>query len=113
MAAALLVPWVIRLLSLSLVLICCSTWLYSTSCWVKVLESIGLVGSWFFNWVVSSDRKVEKLPDSWLIALALLVVPLVLVVDGVEVAEETVMAIPGCPTAHRAARDKRWLQWWK
>ena len=50
MAPALLVPWVIRVLRLVLVSICCSTWLYITSCWVNWLESIGLVGSWFFSW---------------------------------------------------------------
>src|ERR1700755_3259374 len=98
MLAALLVPWVIRVLRLSLVSICCSTWLYITSCWVNWLESIGLVGSWFFSWGVSSVRKVEKLPDSWLIASV--DVPVVLVAaEGVEVAEETVMITPGYPAA--------------
>src|SRR5258708_16671320 len=68
MPAALLVPWEISVLRLSLVLICCSTWLYITSCWVNWLESIGLVGSWFLSWVVNSVRKVEKLPDNCFIA---------------------------------------------
>src|SRR5579863_5377447 len=79
MAEALLEPWLIRLCRLVLVLICCSTWLYSTSCWVNSLESIGLVGSWFLSWVVSSVRKVWKLPDSWLKASLPVVVPLALV----------------------------------
>src|SRR5437870_2616927 len=64
MAPALVVFWPIRLLRLVLVSICCSTWLYITSCWVKALESIGLVGSWFLSWVVSRVRNVEKFPDS-------------------------------------------------
>src|ERR1700744_4127436 len=85
MADALLLPWVIRVCRLGLESICCSTWLYSTSCWGKVLESIGLVGSWFFSCVVSRVRKVEKLPDSWFSALAPVVVPLVLVVGVVGV----------------------------
>src|SRR5665213_2402917 len=63
-AAALLVPCAMRVLRLALESICCSTWLYITSCWVKALESIGLVGSWFFNCVVKRVRKVEKFPDS-------------------------------------------------
>src|SRR6478609_10585770 len=74
MAAALLLPCAIRLLRLSLVPICCSTWLYITSCWVKALESIGLVGSWFLSWVVSRVRKVEKFPDSCFIELDVSVV---------------------------------------
>src|SRR5579872_3691178 len=79
MAEALLEPCVIRVCRLVLVLICCSTWLYSTSCWVNWLESIGLVGSWFLSCVVSSVRNVWKLPDSWLKALLLVVLPLALV----------------------------------
>jgi hypothetical protein len=35
---------------------------------VKALESIGLVGSWFFNCVVSRVRKVEKLLDNCFVA---------------------------------------------
>src|ERR1700759_365208 len=98
MAEAFVVPWLIRVFRLSLVLICCSTWLYITSCWVKVLESIGLVGSWFLSWVVSSVRKVEKLPDSWLIESV--VADAAVVAAGVEVAEVTVMITPGYPAAH-------------
>src|ERR1700742_417284 len=96
MVAALLVPWVIRVLRLSLVSICCSTWLYITSCWVNWLESIGLVGSWFFNCVVSKVRKVEKLLDRSFIASGCVLVA----VAGVEAAGVTVMALsfrPGCP----------------
>src|SRR5580692_3065409 len=73
-----LVPWLIRVCRLVLVLICCSTWLNSTNCWVNWLESIGLVGSWFLSWVVSSVRKVLKLPDRLAIASGVEVVPLVL-----------------------------------
>src|SRR5215469_1080227 len=97
MAAALLVPWLIRVCRFVLVLICCSTWLYSTSCWVNWLESIGLVGSWFLSWVVSKVRKVWKLPDSWLNASLLVVVPLTLVapvVPGVGVVVGVVVADP-------------------
>src|SRR5579859_485224 len=111
MEEALVVPWVIRVLRLSLVLICCSTWLYITSCWVNWLESIGLVGSWFFSCVVSKVRKVEKLLDRSAIAFGWLV--LVVLVAGVELAGVTVMALsfrPGCPAVHRLGRDRRcWL----
>src|SRR5215469_16701980 len=91
MAAALLVPWLIRVCRLVLALICCSTWLYSTSCWVNWLESIGLVGSWFLSWVVSKVRNVWKLPDSWLNALLLVVLPLALV--DVELAAVPVVGV--------------------
>src|SRR5579883_1576977 len=84
MAEAPVVPWLIRVLRLSLVSICCSTWLYITSCWVKALESIGLVGSWFLSWVVSRVRKVEKLPDSCFIASGVLLLLLLGVVLGGE-----------------------------
>src|ERR1700742_4842799 len=113
MLAALLVPWEIRVLRLSLVLICCSTWLYITSCWVNSLESIGLVGSWFFSWVVSKVRKVEKLLDRSAIASGWLVLVVLAVVAGVDVAGVTVMALsfrPGCPAVRRLGRDRRcWL----
>ena len=45
-----------------LVVICSATAVNCTSWLVKVLASIGLVGSWFFSCVVSSDRKSLKLP---------------------------------------------------
>src|SRR6202046_4447117 len=45
-------------------LTCCSTDANSTSCWVNWLVSSGLSGSWFCNCVVSSVRKVLKLPAS-------------------------------------------------
>src|ERR1700748_2339065 len=90
MAEALLLPWVIRVCRLVLESICCSTWLYSTSCWVKVLESIGLVGSWFLSWLVSKVRKVLKLPDSCDIASELDDVP-----DDVAAAGFCVVLVPG------------------
>src|SRR5215475_11709458 len=46
----------------SLVLSCCSTPANSTSCWVNWLVSSGESGFWFCSCVVSSDRKVWKLP---------------------------------------------------
>ncbi len=46
-----------------------------TSCWVKVLESIGLVGSWFLSWLVSRVRNVLKFPDSCDIASELAALP--------------------------------------
>src|SRR6201986_3372389 len=45
---------------LLLVLICCSTWLNETSCWVNWFVSSGDSGSWFCSCVVSSVRKVLK-----------------------------------------------------
>src|ERR1051326_1272786 len=47
-----------------LVLICCSTALNSTSCWVNWLVSIGDVGSWFLSCVVSSVRNVLRFDPS-------------------------------------------------
>ena len=55
---------------LVLVLICCSTVEYCTSCCVNWFVSSGLVGSWFFNWAVSRVRNVLKLPDSVVLAVA-------------------------------------------
>src|SRR3984893_6147368 len=46
----------------SLVLSCCWTAANSTSCWVNWLVSSGSSGFWFFNCVVSSVRKLWKLP---------------------------------------------------
>src|ERR1700722_6598054 len=46
----------------SLVLICCWTPANSTSCWVNWLVSSGSSGFWFCNCVVSSVRKLWKLP---------------------------------------------------
>src|SRR5262252_2195211 len=51
-----------RVASWVLDLSCCSTWANSTSCCVNWLVSSGLVGSWFLSCVVSSVRKVWKLP---------------------------------------------------
>jgi hypothetical protein len=51
------------------VLICCSTEENCTSSVVKVLESIGDDGSWFFNCVINKDRKSEKLLPKVLSAL--------------------------------------------
>src|SRR5208337_4726753 len=44
-----------------LVLICCSTEENCTNSLVNWLESSGDVGSWFCSWVISRDRKSEKL----------------------------------------------------
>jgi hypothetical protein len=52
---------------------------------VNWLESIGLVGSWFFNCVVSKVRKVEKFPDSCFIASGWVVAPGVVALAGVTV----------------------------
>ena len=46
----------------SLVLSCCWTPANSTSCWVNWLVSSGSSGFWFCNCVVSSVRKLWKLP---------------------------------------------------
>src|ERR1700759_4502002 len=46
----------------SLVLSCCWTPANSTSCWVNWLVSSGSSGFWFCNCVVSSCRKLWKLP---------------------------------------------------
>ena len=54
------VAWM-RLVRLELVVICCSTLLNCTSSEVKVLLSIGVDGSWFFNCVSSRLRKSVKL----------------------------------------------------
>src|SRR5258708_14600258 len=48
----------------SLVLSCCSTPANCTSCWVNWLVSSGSSGFWFFSCVVSSVKKVWKLPAS-------------------------------------------------
>src|ERR1700756_760656 len=48
----------------SLVLSCCSTPANCTSCWVNWLVSSGSSGFWFWSCVVSSVRKVWKLPAS-------------------------------------------------
>ena len=82
-----LVPCEMRVLRLALESICCSTWLYITSCWVKVIGSIGLVGSWFFSCVVSRVRKVEKFPDSCFIESG------AVEVAGAEEAGVTVMVV--------------------
>src|SRR3954462_9291215 len=50
--------------SWSLVLSCCSTPANCTSCWVNWLVSSGSSGFWFCSCVVSSVRKVWKLPAS-------------------------------------------------
>ena len=59
-------PWVswINCVRLVLVLICCSTLENCTSSVVNWLVSIGLVGSWFFNCVISNLRKSSKFADS-------------------------------------------------
>src|SRR5579872_6980515 len=49
-----------RLSSLVLVLIACSTWLKLTSCCVNWLVSSGDSGSWFLSCVVSNVRNVWK-----------------------------------------------------
>src|SRR5580704_6629743 len=54
----------VLLLMVTLAPTCCSTDANSTSCWVNWLVSSGLSGSWFCNCVVSSVRKVLKLPAS-------------------------------------------------
>ena len=58
--------WVssISFVRLVLVLICCSTLENCASSLVNSLASIGLVGSWFFNCVISRLRKSEKFEDS-------------------------------------------------
>src|SRR4051812_15820045 len=48
----------------SFVLSCCSTPANCTSCWVNWLVSSGSSGFWFCSCVVSSVRKVWKLPAS-------------------------------------------------
>src|SRR5882757_8108656 len=48
--------------SSELVLSCCSTPANCTSCWVNWLVSSGSSGFWFWSCVVSSVRKVWKLP---------------------------------------------------
>src|SRR3954453_7197264 len=48
----------------SLVLSCCSPPANCTSCWVNWLVSSGSSGFWFWSCVVSSVRKVWKLPAS-------------------------------------------------
>src|SRR6478735_12051156 len=48
----------------SLVLSCCSTPANCTSCWVNWLVSSGSSGFWFCSCVVSSVKKVWKLPAS-------------------------------------------------
>src|SRR6185437_8255153 len=53
-----------RVFRLALVLICCSTLENSTNSLVNELASIGLLGSWFFNWVISRLRKLPKFADS-------------------------------------------------
>src|SRR5580704_349570 len=54
----------VLLLMVTLAPTCCSTDANSTSCWVNWLVSSGLSGSWFCSCVVSSVRKVLKLPAS-------------------------------------------------
>ena len=51
-----------RVASELLVLSCCCTPANSTSCWVNWLVSSGSSGFWFCNCVVSSSRKLWKLP---------------------------------------------------
>src|SRR5262245_36272682 len=52
----------IRVPSCSFCLSCCSTPANCTSCWVNWLVSSGSSGFWFLSCVVSSVRKVWKLP---------------------------------------------------
>src|SRR5947209_4917850 len=54
------VSW-ISCVRLVLVAICCSTEENCTSSLVNSLAFSGEVGSWLRNWVISSDRKLEKL----------------------------------------------------
>src|SRR5215472_16189790 len=75
----------ISVFRLLLVLICCSTPLNSTSCWVNWLVSIGEVGSWFLSCVVSSVRNVLMFEPSIDMSLEPVEPVLVLVVDGVGV----------------------------
>src|SRR5271170_3336744 len=62
---------------LPLVLICCSTPENCTSSEVNSLVSIGLVGSWFCNWVISICRKSLKLLLSATSGLAAALAPVV------------------------------------
>src|SRR5712691_12029752 len=67
--ASALVDWAafsieIRVASWSFCLSCCSTCANCTSCWVNWLVSSGSSGFWFLSCVVSSVRKVWKLPAS-------------------------------------------------
>src|SRR5689334_13391886 len=55
----------------SLDLSCCSTPANSTSCWVNWLVSSGSSGFWFCSCVVSSVRKVWKLPAMVLLVAGL------------------------------------------
>src|ERR1700732_178484 len=104
----------------SLVLICCCTPANSTSCWVNWLVSSGLSGFWFFNCVVSSCRKLWKLPAIWLEASALAALADEPGVGGNGVGPETtggdvvgvvaavvVMLVSSNPDIHTAARSKR------
>ena len=54
----------INCVKLELVWICCSTEENCTSSLVNVSVSIGLVGSWFCNCVISMLRKSLKFPSS-------------------------------------------------
>src|SRR5665213_316143 len=88
---------------------CCSTCANATSCWVNWLVSIGLNGSWFCNCVVSSDRKVVKLP-----AIVLASMPVVLAVELLAVVEDVVGIMPlvaiCCSTRPRVTCDPSHLQ---
>src|SRR5579872_5194563 len=102
----------------SLVLICCWTPANSTSCWVNWLVSSGLSGFWFCNCVVSSCRKLWKLPAICVLASALaaaaelpdefvgnVVVPETTGLDVV--AAVVVISLSLHPDIHAAARRKR------
>ena len=79
-----------RLLSVVLVEICSATDVNCTSWLVNSFVSIGAVGSWFFSWVVSNERKSVKLPASYVSVL-------------VEDTAEAALLVPAVVTAAVAA----------
>src|ERR1039458_3255234 len=109
---------------LPLVLICCSTPENCTSSVVNWLVSIGLVGSWFFNWVISICRKSLKLllsATSGLVAAALaaalvleLLALLLLLAAAAAVAAASALAFCAATVARlmamRPVRSKLWDQ---
>ena len=74
-------------------MICCSTLENSTSSWVNWLVSIGLVGSWFCNCVISIPRKSWKLELRLVSALVDTAADAVLPVDAAAAAATGVIEL--------------------
>ena len=88
------------------ILSCCSTCANCTSCWVNWLVSSGSSGFWFLSCVVSSVRKVWKLPAMvWSVVDASVEPPGDGSTSAMACVPETTGACGGCACRHVVSSD--------